>query len=160
MVSPKERLSLRQRLDALGLELQPTTKPMGNYLPAVVEGDLIFCAGATCMQDGNPMFRGKFGRELSVEQGAAAARVAVLNALQKMVDVVGDPDRIGGVVKLVTHINCTDDFVDHALISNGASDLLVDLFGASGQHARLSLGVNSLPGNLPLDLEIIARLAG
>lgn len=132
---------------------------MGSYLPAVVEGNLIFCAGATCMQDGQPLFRGKLGRELTVEQGVTAARVAVLNALQKMVDAVGDPDLIGGIVKLVTHVNCTEDFVDHALISNGASELLVDLFGEKGRHARLSLGVSSLPANLPLELEITARLA-
>jgi len=150
---------LSARLSELELELQPTTAPMGNYLPAVVEGSLIFCAGATCMQNGQPLFLGKFGRDLSVEQGVTAARVAVLNALQKMVDVVGDPDRIGGIVKLVTHINCTEDFVDHALISNGASELLADLFGERGRHARLSLGVNSLPANLPLELEIVARLA-
>src|SRR5690606_24471749 len=71
---------LSARLTELGLELQPTTAPMGNYLPAVVEGNLIFCAGATCMQDGKPLFRGKFGRELTAQQGATAARVAVLNA--------------------------------------------------------------------------------
>lgn len=150
---------LTARLAALGLELQPTTAPMGNYLPAVVQGDLIFCAGATCMKDGQPLFRGKFGRDLTVQQGVAAARVAVLNALQKMADAVGDPDRIGGIVKLVTHVNCTEDFVDHALISNGASDLLVELFGDQGRHARLSLGVNSLPSDLPLEVEIIGRLA-
>ena len=150
---------LIERLAERGLELQPTTAPMGNYLPAVVEGNLIFCAGATCMQDNEPMFRGKFGRDLTIEQGVAAARVAVLNALQKMVDAVGDPDRIGGIVKLVTHVNCTESFVDHALISNSASDLLVELFGEEGRHARLSLGVSSLPANLPLELEITARLA-
>jgi enamine deaminase RidA (YjgF/YER057c/UK114 family) len=150
---------LMARLAERGLVLQPTTAPMGNYLPAVVEGNLIFCAGATCMRNNQPMFRGKLGRELTVEQGVTAARVAVLNALQKMVDAVGDPDRIGGIVKLVTHVNCTESFVDHALISNAASDLLVELFGEDGRHARLSLGVNSLPANLPLELEITARLA-
>lgn len=151
-------MTISQRLKAIGLQLQPTTPPMGNYLPAVVESGLIFCAGATCMVDGKPKYVGKIGRDVSVEQGYDAARIAALNMLQKIADATGDVDRIGRIVKLVGHLNCTDDFTRHAAVVNGASDLLVELMGDAGRHARLSLGANSLPNNVPLEIEVVASI--
>lgn len=151
-------MSISKRLKELGLKLEPTTPPVGNYLPAVVEGNLIFCAGATCMVGGKPLHYGKVGVDLTVEQGYEAARISALNALQKMADVIGDVDRIGGIIKVVGHINCNADFVQHASVTNGASDLLVEVLGEQGKHARLSLGLNSLPNNVPFEVEIVARL--
>ena len=152
-------MSISRRLKELGLSLEPTTKPMGNYLPAVVEGRIVFCAGATCMVNGKPKYTGKIGRDLTVEEGYDAAGIAALNMLQKIADVVGNVDRIDGVIKLVGHINCTDDFSRHAEVVNGASDMITDLLGDAGRHARLSLGTNSLPNNLPIEIEVVARLA-
>lgn len=151
-------MSISRKLAELGLKLEPSTPPVGNYLPAVVEGNLIFCAGATCMVGGKPLYHGKVGAEVTIGQGYEAARISALNALQKMADVIGDVDRIGGIVKVVGHINCNPDFVQHAAVTNGASDLLVQLLGDAGKHARLSLGLSSLPNNVPFEVEIVARL--
>ncbi|MCO5089542.1 RidA family protein [Bosea sp. (in: a-proteobacteria)] len=152
-------MSVSSRLKELGLTLQPTTPAIGSYVPATVAGSLIFCSGATCMVDGRPKYRGKIGREITIEQGNDAARIAALNMLQKIADVVGDVDRVGGILKLVGHLNCTSDFISHAAVVNGASDLLVEIFGDRGRHARLSLGANSLPNDVPLEIEVVAFLA-
>lgn len=149
---------IEQRIKALGYSLEAVTPPMGNYVPAVLAGDLVFSSGATCMVDGAPKYRGVIGKDLTVEQGYDAARIAALNVLAKIKYEIGDLDRIERIVKVVGHVSTTPDFVNHAAITNGASDLLVEIFGDAGRHARLSLGASTLPAGLPLEIEVVAKL--
>lgn len=151
-------MNIEQRLSTLGIELESISKPMGNYIPAVAAHGLVFCAGASCTINGEIQYRGIIGTDLTPDEGYHAARLAAISSLAKLKYAIGDLDRIDRIVKVVAHMRTTADFVDHALVTNGASDLFVEVFGDAGAHARLSLGCMTLPVNLPLEIEVVASL--
>lgn len=151
-------MKIEQRLAELGIQLDSITKPMGNYIPAVAAHGLVFCSGASCTINGEIQYRGVIGAELTVEQGYHAARLAAISVLAKIKYAAGDLDLVDRFVKVVAHMRTTPDFVDHASVTNGASDLFGEVFGAAGAHARLSLGSSTLPADLPLEIEVIVSL--
>ena len=152
-------MGVEAKLKALGLELPPPPRPAANYVGAVQTGNLLFISGHGPTKDGNMTYRGKVGKDLSIEEGYEAARLVALNCLASAKSVIGDLDRITRVVKLLGMVNCTEDFDDHPKVMNGASDLLVQLFGDSGRHARSAVGMQALPFGIAVEIEMIVEVA-
>lgn len=152
-------MSYELRLTQLGIELPAAPQPMANYVPAVRVGELLFLSGVLPSKDGQIVMTGKLGAGLSVEQGATAAKVAVLNALAIMKAEVGSLDRVSRVVKMVGHIASAPGFTDQPQVLNGASDLLVAIFGEAGRHARVAVGAAELPRQAPIEIELIVQVS-
>ena len=148
-------MSYEARLQSLGLELPPPPKPVASYIPAVRSGHLLFLSGVLPFQNGQLTCTGKVGRELTTEQGSAASRTAVLNALAVARQELGTLDRIKKVVRMVGHVASAEGFGNQPAVINGASDLLVQIFDNAGRHARVAVGVAELPLNAPVELELI-----
>jgi enamine deaminase RidA (YjgF/YER057c/UK114 family) len=151
-------MSFEARLHNLGLALPPAPKPVASYIPAVRSGDLLFLSGVLPFQDGQLTCTGKVGRELTTDQGSAASRTAVLNALAVVRQELGTLDRVRKVVRMVGHVASADGFVQQPAVINGASDLLVQIFDDAGRHARVAVGVAELPLNAPVELELILEV--
>lgn len=134
-------------------------KPVATYVPAVRAGDLLFLSGVLPMQQGQLAWSGKLGRELRVEQGSDAARVALLNALAIAKQELGTLDRIVRIVKVVGYVASADGFTDQPQVLNGASDLLVTIFGEAGRHARVAVGAVELPRGAAVEIELILQVA-
>jgi enamine deaminase RidA (YjgF/YER057c/UK114 family) len=152
-------LSIEEKLVQLGMTLPAPPKPVATYVPAVQAGDLLFLSGVLPFRDGKLALEGKLGRDLTVEQGYEAARIALLNALAIVQSQLGTLDRVKQVVRLVGHVASAEDFVQQPAVVNGASDLLVNLFGDAGRHARVAVGAAQLPLNAPVELELILQVA-
>jgi enamine deaminase RidA (YjgF/YER057c/UK114 family) len=151
-------MAVEDRLSALGLELPPAPKPVASYVPAVRSGDLLFLSGILPMKDGKPAWTGKLGRELTVEQGAEAARLACLNAIAVVKAELGSLDAVARIVRLGGHVASAEGFTQQPAVVNGASDLLVAIFGDAGRHARLALGAYELPLGAAIELELIVQV--
>jgi enamine deaminase RidA (YjgF/YER057c/UK114 family) len=147
------------RLKVLGIELPPAPKPVASYVPAVRTGNLVFLAGQGPMADGKPTVTGKVGAELTEQEGYKAARATILISLAALRAEIGSLDRVRRVVKLVGWVNSAPGFTRQPWVINGASDLLIEIFGDAGKHARSSIGANELPFNIPVEIEIIVEVA-
>ncbi|HEX2988775.1 MAG TPA: RidA family protein [Chloroflexota bacterium] len=152
-MTPEERLTAR------GMELPAPPTPVGNYVPAIRVGNLVFLSGHGPNQPNGPQWQGKVGQNLDIEQGQAAAQSAMLNLLASLKAEIGELSRVKRVIKLLGMVNCTPDFGAQPKVINGASDLLVDLFDDRGRHARSAVGMASLPNNIPVEIEMIAEVA-
>jgi enamine deaminase RidA (YjgF/YER057c/UK114 family) len=145
---------VEQKLAELGLRLpDPNPQQRGNYVGAVQVHELLFVSGSTGAAQHE--LRGKVGRDLTVDEGYEAAKWAMLACLGSILGALGDLDRVDRVVKLLGFINAADAFEDTPLVLNGASDLLVQLYGEAGRHARSAIGVAALPRNAPVEVEMI-----
>ena len=152
-------MSAEARLQELGIELPSIPPAVGNYVGAVAVGDILFVSGHGPFQDGEPQFIGKLGREFGVEEGQQAARLVALNMLATIRETVGSLDRIQRVVKLLCLVNSMPEFGDQPKVANGASDLLVELFGEErGKHARAAIGMGALPFGIAVEIEGIFEL--
>ena len=140
--------------------MPPAPEPVGSYVPYVRTGDLVFTSGQLPMRDGKLTATGKVGSKLTVEQGVEAARVAALNALAQVAAAAGGLSKVQRIIRLRLFVNSAEGFTDQAKVANGASDLFSAVFGDSGRHARAAVGVNELPLDSPVELELIARIEG
>lgn len=147
------------RLKALGIQLPPAPTPVASYVPAVRTGNLVYLAGQGPLAGGKPTVTGKVGAELTEEEGYKAARETILTSLAVLRAEIGSLDRVRRIVKLVGWVNSAPGFTRQPWVINGASDLLVEIFGDAGRHARSSVGANELPLNLPVEIEIIVEVA-
>lgn len=147
------------QLQTLGVKLPPAPKPLASYVPYVRTGSLVFVAGQIPLRDGKAAFTGKVGKDLSLAQAQEAAVLCVHNALAILRDACGSLDRVKRIVWVVGHVNCAPGFTDVHLVTNGASDFLVKVFGEAGRHSRLALGAAELPLNVPFELDVIAEVA-
>lgn len=152
-------MGYEEKLKELGLELPQAPKPVATYVPAVRAGELLFLSGVLPMQNGQLAFTGKLGRELTVPQGMEAARVAILNALAIAKQELGSLDRIVRIVKVVGHVASAEGFTDQPQVLNGASDLLVAIFGEAGRHARVAIGAAELPRRAAVEIETILAVS-
>lgn len=146
-----------ERLTALGLRLPSTRPPRASYLPVARVGEVLFVAGHVALRDDGRILTGKVGRDLTVEEGYEAARRAALALLASLKAELGELDRIRRIARLLCMVNCVDDFVDHPRVANGASDLLIAVFGDAGKHARAAVGMASLPGGACVEIEAIVH---
>ncbi|MDR3473032.1 MAG: RidA family protein [Devosia sp.] len=146
-------------LSRLGLSLPPPRPPVANFVPAVIEGDLVFLSGQGPIGPEGLVHRGKVGAELSVDQGYAAARLTTLNLLSAIEQVVGSLNRVRKVIKVLGMVNAAADFSAHPMVINGCSDLLIKVFGPDiGAHARSAVGMGSLPGQIAVEIEMIVAI--
>jgi enamine deaminase RidA (YjgF/YER057c/UK114 family) len=148
-------MTYEEKLTSLGLELPEAPKPVATYVPAVRTGNLLFLSGVLPMRNGQLAFTGKLGRDLTVPEGVEAAKVAILNALAIAKQELGSLDRITRVVKVVGHVASADGFAEQPQVLNGASDLLVAIFGDAGRHARVATGAAELPRGAAVEIEVI-----
>lgn len=147
------------RLDELEIILPPANKPAGNYVPFAISGKLVFVSGQIPMSGGKPSHQGKLGAGISVEQGADAARVCALAVLAQLKEAVGgDLDRVARCVRVGGFVNSAPDFTEQPKVVNGASDLIVAVFGDAGRHARAAVGVAQLPAGVAVEVEAIFEL--
>ncbi len=149
---------ITDRIAELGYELPPVPTPAGSYLPAVVSGDLVFTAGQVPLRAGAPILTGKVGAGVSPEAAAQLAAQCALNGLAAVGSVV-DLDRVTRVVKVVGFVASDPSFTAQPAVLNGASDLLAQIFGAAGQHARSAVGVASLPLDVPVEVELVVEIS-
>ncbi len=151
--------SIEATLSQLGLALPPAAKPVANYVPYVITGNLVFISGQITAGPNGFEYIGKIGEDFDVETGKKAARLCVLNVLAQLKAACdGDLDRVTRCVRLGGFINAVPQFKDHASIVNGASDLIADVFGERGRHARTSIGVASLPFGVAVEIEALFEI--
>jgi enamine deaminase RidA (YjgF/YER057c/UK114 family) len=152
-------MTYEEKLTSLGLELPEAPKPVATYVPAVRTGNLLFLSGVLPMRNGQLAFTGKLGRDLTVPEGIEAAKIAILNALAIAKQELGSLDRITRVVKVVGHVASADGFAEQPQVLNGASDLLVAIFGDAGRHARVATGAAELPRGAAVEIEVILAVS-
>ena len=146
-----------QRLAELGLTLPNVAKPLAAYVPAISSAGQVFTSGQLPTANGALVATGKVGGEVSVEQGAAAARIAALNALAAAADQTGGIDNIRRIVRVVVYVACDPSFTGLPQVANGASELFGAVFGSLGAHVRSTVGVASLPLDAPVELELVVE---
>jgi enamine deaminase RidA (YjgF/YER057c/UK114 family) len=151
-------MQIETRLKEMGLELPAPGKPMANYVTAVRTGNLVFLSGHGPVLENGNLITGKVGADLTLEEGYKAARQVALVLLASLKSEIGNLDKVRRVVKLLGMVNCAPDFVDQPKVVNGASDLLVEIFGEKGKHARSAVGMNALPSNIAVEIEMIAEI--
>ena len=152
--------AIDRRCAELGLVLPAAGSPAGNYVPYVIAGDLVFISGQVCRKDGKLSCAGKVGRDVTVEDAQQAALVCALNLIAHLKAACeGDLDRVVRCVRLSGFVNSDPEFKDHPAVINGASDVMIQVFGERGRHARTALGVAALPSNASVEVEGIFQIA-
>lgn len=151
-------MDYEKKLQALGFTLPSPPKPVATYVPAVRSANLLFLSGMIPMAEGKMAMVGKLGKELTVEQGQQAARITLLNALAVIKAELGSLDQVRRIVRIGVHVASAEGFTQQPAVANGASDLLVQIFGDAGRHARLALGAAELPLGAPVELEMIVEV--
>ena len=146
------------RFKELSLSLPEIPPAAGAYIPAVKSGNLVFCSGQGPYKDGSFVYLGKVGDPLSLEEGYQAARIAALNCLAEICTVIGSLNNIKRVVQVKGYVNSAPDFYDQPKVVNGASELLLAIFGDAGKHARCAIGTSNLPANIPVEIEMVVEV--
>ena len=151
-------MSIYTQLSALNITLPPVAIPAAAYLPFVQTGNLVFLSGHIAKKDGKPWV-GQLGKNMNTEEGKAAARAIAIDLLGTLQAAVGDLNRVKRIVKLMSLVNSTADFTEQHLVTNGASELIGEVFGAIGAHARSAFGVAQIPLGACVEIEMIVELA-
>ena len=147
------------RIKELGITLPSPAKPMGNYVPGVRVGNLLFLSGHGPIRvEGQPLTRGRVGRDMSTEEAYKLAREVGINLLGSARAVLGSLDKVKRVVKVLGMVNAVEGFGEQPKVINGFSDLMVEVFGENGRHARSAVGMGSLPAGIPVEIEMILEL--
>ncbi len=154
----RKSVSVAEQLTELGLTIPAVGRPVANYVGAVRTGNLVFVSGHGPRRPEGGTITGKVGRELTTEQGYEAARACMLACLASLQAEIGDLEKVRRIVKLLGMVNCTEEFGEQPQVINGASDLLVSLFGERGRHARSAVGMQMLPGNISVEIEMIVEV--
>lgn len=149
---------IEKRIEELGIKLPPSSPPGAMYVPVKQLGSALFISGQVPMRDGKPCFTGKVGTERSLEYAQDAARMCVVNMLAAVKDYLGDLDKVKNVVKLQAFVNSEVGFDKQHLVINAASQMLFDIFGEAGRHARTAVGTNQLPMDVTVEIEAIFEI--
>jgi enamine deaminase RidA (YjgF/YER057c/UK114 family) len=152
------QMNIEAKIEKLGLQLPSPAKPVANYVPAVRTGSLVFLSGHGPMREDGSLITGKLGSDLKVEEGYEAAKRVALGILGSIKGLIGDLDKVTRIVKLLGMVNCESTFKDHPQVINGASDFLVEVFGDKGKHARSAVGMNALPFNISVEIEMVVEV--
>ena len=150
--------NIAQRLSQLGIKLPNTAVPAGSYVPYVLEKNLLWISGQVPFWNGKVKYRGKVSSEVSMDDAIMAARLCGLNILAQIKTALGDLNRVEQMIKLSGFVNSSSDFTDHPIVINGASDLMVDVFGELGRHTRVAVGASSLPLNSTTEVDALVRV--
>lgn len=149
---------VEEKMKELGFTLPETVKPLAAYIPAIRTGDYVYTSGQVPFANGELKYGGKIGFDLSLEEGQKAAELCTLNALSAIKGVTGDLDKIEQIVKVTVFVNSADGFTDQPKVANGASEFLGKIFGEAGKHTRSAVGVNELPVNSAVEIEMIVKV--
>jgi Putative translation initiation inhibitor, yjgF family len=150
--------AIESKLQELGLELPEAAMPAANYVPTMQSGNQLVVSGQLPMRGGKPHFIGKVGKEVSLEDAQACAKLCGLNILAQSKLALGDLGKIAKLVRLGVFVNATDDYTDHPKVANGVSDLMVELMGDAGKHARFAVGVSGLPFGVAVEVDATFEL--
>ena len=151
---------IEKRLSELNIVLPQASAPIANYVNAVRTGNLIYLSGKGPTKPDGKLIKGKVGADLTIEEGKAAARITGLNLLAALKAEIGDLDKVKRIVKVLGMVNCPADFGQQPQVINGFSDLMVEVFGDKGKHARSAVGMGSLPDNIAVEIEMIVEVEG
>ena len=151
-------MTVEEKLIESGFYLPEAPTPLAAYVPALRNGNLIFTAGQVPISDGKLLYKGKLGSDVSVEDGIKAAEICALNCLSVIKKEAGTLENIKQIVKVTVFVNSSDGFTDQPKVANGASELLVKLFGGNGKHVRSAVGVNELPIDAAVEIEMIVEV--
>jgi enamine deaminase RidA (YjgF/YER057c/UK114 family) len=146
------------KLKAMKIELPVLSKPLANYVHVVRSGNLLFLAGKGPSKSDGTYITGKVGKDLPIEKGSEAARLTAINQLAVLKAELGSLNKVKRIIKVLGMVNCEADFKDHPKVINGFSDLLVEVFGEKGKHARSAVGMCSLPNNMAVEIELIVEI--
>lgn len=149
---------VENRLEELGIKLPDPPDPLGAYVPSVVSGNLLFVSGQLPLKDGNLMYKGKVGADVTPEEAYHAARGASINALAVIGKDLRDFNKVKRIVKITGYISSAEGFTAQAGVLNGASDFFFEVFGENGKHARVAVGVAELPADSPVEIEVIVEI--
>lgn len=152
-------MGVSDRLEELGIELPPAARPVASYVPVTRGNGLAFVAGQVPMEDGKPLASGRVGDSVSMEQAQGLARRCALQALAALNEELGSLDRVRRILKVTVWVASGEEFVDQPKVANGASDVLVEVFGEAGKHARAAVSAPSLPLGAPVEVEVIADVS-
>ncbi len=150
---------IEEKLSELGIELAKEVPALGSYVPATVSGNLIFISGQLPVKDGELLFTGKAGSDLTVEQGYRAARLAAINGLSVISHILEDLRQLKRIIKVTGYVASAPGFTEQHKVVNGASELFTDVLSERGRHARVAVGVPSLPMDSPVEIEIVAEFS-
>ena len=150
-------MSVYDKLNELGIALPPVAAPAAAYVPFVRTGNLVYLSGHFAKKDGKPWV-GQFGRNLSTDEGKAAARAVAIDLVGTLHAAVGDLNKVRRIVKVMSLVNSTGDFTEQHLVTNGASELLAQVFGDKGQHARSAFGVAQIPLGACVEIELVVEV--
>ena len=151
-------MKIEEKLKELNITLPETPKPIANYLPCIRAGNLIFLSGQGPMDNEGNFITGKVGSDIKLDDAYLAARTVGLQLISVLKSEIKDLDRVKQIVKLLGMVNANQNFTDHPKVINGCSDLLVEVFQDKGKHARSAVGMASLPGNIPVEIEMIVEI--
>ena len=149
--------TIEETLNSLGLSLPEPSTPVANYVPAAITGNLIFLSGHIPRTSDGSFITGKLGEDYTTSQGYETAQLVTLSLLASIKQALGSLDRLTKIVRLTCLVNCTPSFIDQPAVANGASDLLSSLLGSDNGHSRVAIGVASLPGGVPVEIDLIAE---
>ncbi|MCZ6702353.1 MAG: RidA family protein [Ignavibacteria bacterium] len=149
---------IEEKIKELGYTLLETPKPLAAYIPAIRTGDYVYTSGQVPFADGQLKYSGKIGFDLSIEEGQKAAELCTLNALSAIKSVIGNLNKIEQIIKVTVFVNSADAFTDQPKVANGASELLENIFGDAGRHVRSAVGVNELPIDSAVEVEMIVKV--
>ncbi len=148
-----------ENIKNLGLNIPDLPKALANYVPYKIIGKTIYISGQAPVQNGELIYKGKVGSDISIEEGIEAAKLCVINIIAALkTGLEGDWDKLDSFVKLTGYVNCQDNFTEQPKIINGASDMLVEIFGNQGRHARVAVGSNALPLGIAVEIDAIVQL--
>ena len=148
-----------ENIKNLGLNIPDLPKALSNYVPFKIIGKTIYISGQAPVHNGELIYKGKVGSDISIEEGIEAAKLCVINIIAALkTGLEGDWDKLDSFVKLTGFVNCQDNFTDQPKIINGASDMLVEIFGDQGSHARVAVGSNALPLGIAVEIDAIVQL--
>lgn len=153
-----QNTNITQTLDSLGIHLPKPPPAVASYIPVRVDGSLAYVSGQLPFVEGKLPHTGLVGVDVGLEQAQALARTCAINALAALHEYAGGLDNIAGIVRLGIFVACGPDFADHPKVGNGASELMQEVFGDAGRHARAAVGCSSLPMASPVEVEVLARL--
>lgn len=153
-------MNAEAKIEELGLQLPTPATPVANYVSAVRTGNLVFLSGHGPVREDGSQITGKLGSDLSVEEGYEAAKRVAIGLLGSLKGLIGDLDKVIRIIKLLGMVNCDSTFKDQPQVINGASDFLVEVFGDKGKHARSAVGMNSLPFDIAVEIEMIVEVEG
>ncbi|MGM0397081.1 MAG: RidA family protein [Bacillota bacterium] len=149
---------IEKLLEELGIDLPVANNPVANYVTARRSGDLLYLSGTGPIVDGKILYTGKLGKELNRDEGYKAARISAINMISTLKKELGDLDKVEKILNLQGFVASSDDFYDQPYVINGASDLLVQVFGEAGKHTRAALGTNVLPFNTPVEIIMVVKI--